>query len=60
MSEQLLTPEELAARWNVPTSFVWTKSRAGVIPNVKLGRYYRYRLDAIEAFERAGGMDGTA
>jgi hypothetical protein len=34
-------------------------SRRGVIPNVKIGRHYRYRLDAIEAFELAGGMDDT-
>lgn len=26
-------------------------TRAGAIPAVKLGRYYRYRVDAIERFE---------
>ena len=28
-------------------------TREGEIPAVKLGRYYRYRLDAIEAFEHS-------
>ena len=27
-------------------------TRRGEIPTVKLGEYYRYRLDEIEAFER--------
>jgi hypothetical protein len=27
---------------------------------VRLGRYYRYRLDAIEAWELAGGADATS
>ncbi len=48
---QLLTAEQLAARWQVPKSHVYGLTRSGAIPAVKLGRYYRYRLDAIEAFE---------
>lgn len=59
MSTQLLTPEDLAKRWAVPRSSIWAMSRNGVIPNVKIGRHYRYRLDAIEAFELSGGMDGA-
>ena len=53
MSEraQLLTADELAARWQVPKSQVYRLTREGKIPTVKLGKYYRYRLDAIEAFE---------
>jgi excisionase family DNA binding protein len=50
-SERLLTADELAERWQVPKSHVYRLTRAGAIPAVKLGRYYRYRLDAIEAFE---------
>ena len=48
---QLLTAEQLAERWQVPTSQVYRLTRDGAIPAVKLGRYYRYRLDAIEQFE---------
>ncbi len=51
MSGQLLTAEQLSQRWHVPTSQVYRLTRDGAIPAVKLGRYYRYRVDAIEAFE---------
>jgi excisionase family DNA binding protein len=48
---QLLTAEQLASRWQVPPSHVYRLTREGRVPVVKLGRYYRYRLDAIERFE---------
>lgn len=51
MSGQLLTADQLAERWQVPKSHVYRLTREGEVPAVKLGRYYRYRLDAIEAFE---------
>jgi predicted DNA-binding transcriptional regulator AlpA len=57
MSTRLLTAEDLAHRWQVPTSWVYAKTRSGELPKVPLpGRYYRYRLDVIEAFER-GELD---
>jgi len=43
----LLTADELAELLGVPTGWIY-QSRAGAIPTVKLGRYYRYRLEAIE------------
>ena len=48
---QLLTAEQLGRRWQVPPSHVYRLTREDRIPVVKLGRYYRYRLDAIERFE---------
>ena len=48
----LLTPEELAERWQVKVTFVYYLAREGKIPSVKLGRYRRFRLDLIEAWER--------
>jgi excisionase family DNA binding protein len=52
----LLTADELAERWQVPKSHVYRLTREGVIPVVRLGRYYRYRLEAIERWEsRSGG-----
>lgn len=51
----LLTAEEVAERWQVPISQVYRLTRSGLVPAVKLGRYYRYRLAAIEAFEMEGG-----
>ncbi len=51
---QLLTAEQLARRWQVPPSHVYRLTREGRIPVVKLGRYYRYRPDAIDHFELRG------
>jgi hypothetical protein len=50
---RLLTAEQLAERWQVTPQWIYAKTRKGEIPKVPLpGRYYRYRLDVIEAFER--------
>jgi Helix-turn-helix domain len=59
MSSEILTAEQLAARWQVKVAWVYAKTRKGEIPKLPLpGRYYRYRLDVIEAFER-GDLDST-
>ena len=47
----LLTAGELAERWQVPKGHVYRLTRDGLIPAVRLGRYYRYRLEAIERWE---------
>lgn len=54
---KLLTPEEVAAQLGVPKAWVyarsreWFKSKGGRgIPTVRLGRYYRYRADAVTAW----------
>lgn len=54
MSARLLTPEDLAERWQVSKAHVYRLTREDRIPTVKLGRYYRYRLDAIERYELEG------
>ena len=51
-SDRLLTADQLAVRWQVPKSQVYRLTRDGRIPTVRLGRYYRYRLAAVEAWER--------
>lgn len=56
---QLITAEQLADRWQVKPSHIYRLTRDKRIPAVRLGRYYRYRLDAIERFEQGGG-DGEA
>lgn len=48
---KLLTADDLAERWQVPRSQVYRLAREGVIPCVPIGRYKRFALDAIEAFE---------
>jgi excisionase family DNA binding protein len=52
---RLLTAEELAERWRVPKAQVYRLSREGCLPAVRIGRYYRYRLPAVEQWERDGG-----
>jgi len=50
-ASRLLTAEQLAERWQVPKSHVWRLARRGAIPTVRLGRYMRFRLESIEAWE---------
>ncbi len=48
---RLLTPEELAERWRVPKSHCYRLAREGKVPCVRLGKYVRFQLEAIERFE---------
>lgn len=50
MSGSLLTAAEVAKVLGVRKSWVYEQSRRGRIPTVTLGRYRRYRADAIEAW----------
>jgi excisionase family DNA binding protein len=58
MEGGLLTAEQVARMLGVPKSWVYEQSRLGHIPTVNLGRYRRYRAEAItqwiEAREAAG------
>ncbi len=55
-SSQLLTVEQVAERWQVKPAHVYRLARQNRLPTVELGRYKRWRLDAIEAFEIDGGI----
>ena len=46
----LLSAEEVAEMLGVPKSWVYAQTRAGLIPTVRLGRYYRYRTEAIRTW----------
>ena len=63
MSTHLLTAAEVASMLGVPKTWVYEQSRAGRIPTVPLGRYRRFRPEAIEAWveelERRGGRLGV-
>jgi excisionase family DNA binding protein len=48
MSGRLLTAERVAELLGVPKSWVYEQSRRGRIPTVTLGRYRRYRVEAVE------------
>ena len=47
MSTRLLTAPEVASMLGVPKSWVYERSRQGLIPTVELGRYRRFREEAI-------------
>ncbi|MGH2994349.1 MAG: helix-turn-helix domain-containing protein [Solirubrobacterales bacterium] len=48
MSRSLVTAQDVAELLGVPVSWVYEQSRRGRIPTVTLGRYRRYRVEAIE------------
>jgi len=50
MTPSVITAREVAEMLSVPTTWVYEQSRLGRIPTVTLGRYRRYRRDAIEAW----------
>jgi len=50
---RLLTADQVAERLGVPKSWVYARARAGRIPTVRLGRYYRFRPAALEDWIRA-------
>jgi excisionase family DNA binding protein len=45
---RLLTAEEVAERLGMTKDWVWAQARAGRIPHVQLGRYRRFREDALD------------
>lgn len=49
---RLLTAQDVAERLGVTTAWVWAQTRAGNIPHVQLGRYRRFREEAIEEWLR--------
>jgi excisionase family DNA binding protein len=48
MGGSLMTAAEVAELLGVPITWVYEQSRRGAIPTVTLGRYRRYRREAIE------------
>jgi excisionase family DNA binding protein len=60
MTGSLLTARDVAELLGVPTSWVYEQSRAERIPTVTLGRYRRYRREAIEAWLEELENKGTS
>jgi excisionase family DNA binding protein len=60
MDEQkhLFTPEEVAAHFRVPVSWVYRKTRERSIPFLKVGRYCRFEMAAVEEWARKNGLRG--
>ena len=47
---RLLNADEVAVLLGVPKTWVYAETRAGRMPHVTLGRYRRYRREALEAW----------
>ena len=47
MSERLLLADDVAELLAVPESWVREQTRQGLLPHLQLGRYVRYRREAI-------------
>lgn len=45
---KLHTADELATLLNVPATWLYRAAREGSIPHVRLGRYVRFDLAAVE------------
>ena len=50
MNEKLLTKEELAVRLNISAYDVDKLRKEKQMPNIKIGRGYRYNLEDVEKF----------
>jgi excisionase family DNA binding protein len=48
VNTQLLTAEQVAERLGMTKEWVWAQVRADQIPHVRLGRYRRFRQEAID------------
>jgi len=51
--QELLTIDELAAHLKVPTSWIYSHTRARTkprLPYIKLGKYLRFRLPEVHAY----------
>ena len=47
MNDNLLTVDELAEKLNIPKSRVYSFTRQGEIPMIKIGKYCRFELDKV-------------
>ena len=50
MNEELLTKEELAVRLNISAYDVDKLRKERNMPNIKIGRSYRYNLEEVKKF----------
>jgi len=48
----LLFAEDVAALIGMTKEWIYAETRAGRIPHLTLGRYYRYRRESIDAWLR--------
>lgn len=52
-SHRLIYAEDVAEKIGMTPQWVYDQSRRGLIPHVKLGRFYRYRPSSIDDWLRS-------
>ena len=56
--DELVSPEELAKRIDVPISWVYEQSRLEKIPTYRVGRYIRFNVaEVLESQRKKKGAD---
>jgi excisionase family DNA binding protein len=59
MTGRLLTAREVAELLNVPATWPLEQAREGRIPHVRLGRYVRFRREAVLAWVEQLEQEGS-
>jgi hypothetical protein len=60
VSNQFLTCEQLASRWNKPVKWIHSNWRALDLPVMRLGQQLRFSSEQIEKWEQAHSDEGPA
>jgi excisionase family DNA binding protein len=59
-ADNLLTAEEVAALLQVTCAWVYAQTRRQRIPHLRLGRYVRYRREALDTWMRQVEMSSSS
>lgn len=51
------TPRELSERFKISERSITKLARSGILPGIKIGRLWRFRVLDIEEWERRRGCD---
>lgn len=54
IDKEVWTPQELAERWQCSDRTIHGLCNCGSLPAFRVGRMFRIRIEAIEAYEAAG------
>ena len=60
MTDRLLTADEVAELLSVPVGWVREHTREGHLPAIRLGRYWRYRLERVLEWVEEQEQGGAA
>ncbi len=58
MNMEFLTPKELATRYKVSEGHITNLARSGILPGIKIGHVWRFKVADLEEWERHQGYEG--